>query len=170
MRALGRVLLLLVTVGLLAMPASIYAADTQESQAAAAQPGVPLAGYWIAQINGSIFFPPPFDGLNGLFVRTARILFTPRGDMTVDSIANFGGVVLRETFPGTYSLTREGAIKIVFTNLPVPTLENVPNAFTFEGFALEGGKKIKVMLSSINLGGQELPDLGSVLWGELDRQ
>ena len=130
-----------------------------------------LQGSWAFQFTGTILLPPPFNTLNGPFYRNGRFTADNHGNFSVTSaVSNYNGFIGHETFSGTYIVNQDGTFSMRIVNLPVPPIPGVPNVFTFDGVLAESGKAAKVVLSGVNLGGQQLPNIGSVIAGEFLRQ
>ena len=127
-------------------------------------------GSYTMQFNGDVFVPAPFDKSNGRFYRNARLSADGNGNLDVNSVANYAGTVVREHFTASYAVNSDGTFTVTIVNLPVPFAPGVPNVFTFDGVLADGGRIAKVALSGVNLGGQQLPNIGSVITGELIRQ
>jgi hypothetical protein len=170
MRVARRAFVVAVLFGVVALPGLVGQAYAQGTWPPPEFSLPDLKGAWVVQVQGEVFFPPPLNGLNGPFIRTGRIVIDGNGGMAIASIANFGGVVETEAYPGICAITKEGLVTITFTDVPIPTLTGIPNEFTFQGYLADGGKRVRLMLSGIKLAGQALPNLGTVLWGELIRQ
>lgn len=134
--------------------------------------GLHLRGAYAFQFNGSVFLPAPFSAFDGPFSRNGRFTADGHGNFQVTSVvANYAGVVSRDTFAGTYVVQPDGTFVMRVVNLPVPFLPpGTPNIFTFDGVLAEGGKSAKVVLSGVNVGGSQLPNIGSVISGEFVRQ
>jgi hypothetical protein len=130
-----------------------------------------MMGSWAVQVSGPVFLPPPFDTYNGQFVRTGRLLLTPDGKLSASVAANYSGVVERENLNGTFTVSSEGKVTISLINVPLPSLPpGVPNVFSFEGVLCDGAKRVKLMMSGVQVAGQQLPNIGTVIFGELIRQ
>lgn len=130
-----------------------------------------MKGSWVVQVTGDVFLPVPFDSFNGPFVRTGRLLITPDGKIKANVTANYGGFIEKEVLDGQYTISSEGIVTIELINVPLPSLPpGLPNVFSFEGVMCDGGKRIKLMMSGVRLGDQDLPNLGTVIYGELIRQ
>jgi hypothetical protein len=128
-------------------------------------------GTYVAQFTGDVFVPVPFDKFNGKFYRNLRFQTDGFGNLDVTTaVANYAGTVVREKFSGTYNVNPDGTFTISLVNLPVPFAPGVPNVFGFDGVFGDGGRIAKVALSSVSLGGQALPNIGSVISGEIVRQ
>jgi len=134
--------------------------------------GLRLEGSWAFQLTGTIFLPPPFDTFNGPFYRNGRFVADGQGNIQITSaVSNYNGTVGREVYSGTYSVKEDGTFTLRFTSLPVPFLPpSVPSVFSFEGVLAKGGTLAKVVLSDVNVGGQQLPNIGSVITGEFVKQ
>ncbi len=130
-----------------------------------------MTGSWVVQVSGPVFLPAPFDSFNGPFVRTGRLLFTPDGKIEIKALGNYNGFVEKESYTGTFSVGADGSVAVLLKNLPLPSLPpGTPNVITFEGFICESGQKVKLMMSKVEIGGQPLPNIGTVIFGELIRQ
>jgi len=127
-------------------------------------------GSYVMQFSGDVFAPAPFDKYNGKFYRNARVVADGFGTLDVTSVANYAGTVAHEHFTASYSVNPDGTFTVTAVNLPVLFAQNVPNTFQFEGVLANGGAQAKVVLSAVNLGGQQLPNIGSVLIGDFIRQ
>jgi hypothetical protein len=137
-----------------------------------AQDGSVLIGGYACQLTGTVFLPAPTDVDNGPFYRNARAVFDGQGAFkTTSAIANYDGNVSKETFAGTYTVSADGVVDLEIPNLGVPFLPpNTPDVFSFNGVLADGGKIMKIVLSGVSVGGQALPNLGSVVAGECVRQ
>jgi hypothetical protein len=129
-----------------------------------------VRGSYAGQFLGEVFVPAPFDKLNGRFYRTMRIVADGNGRFDVSAVANYGGTIARETFAANYNVNPDGTMTIQVVNLPFPPAPGVPNVFTFDAVLADGGRIAKVCLSGVSLGGQSLPNIGSVITGEFIRQ
>src|SRR5262249_15521010 len=130
-----------------------------------------LDGSWAFQFTGAISLPQPFSSSNGPFYRNGRFTADNHGNFQVTSaVSNYNGTVGHETFSGTYSLHQDGTFTLTIVNLPVPPIAGIPNVFTFEGVLAEKSKRAKVVLAGVNLGGQQLLNIGSVIAGEFVKQ
>ena len=131
-----------------------------------------LEGSWAFQLTGTVFLPPPFDAFNGPFYRNGRFVADGHGNLQVTaSVFNYNGTVGREPYSGTYSVNEDGTFTLQFTNLPVPFLPpDLPTVFSFDGVLARGGTVAKVVLSGVNVGGQQLPNIGSIVAGEFVKQ
>jgi hypothetical protein len=127
-------------------------------------------GSYAMQFTGDVFVPAPFDKFNGKFYRNARVVADGFGTLDVTAVANYGGAVSRERYTASYAVNTDGTFTVTIVNLSVPFAPGVPNIFTFDGVLADGGASAKVVLSGVNLGGQQLSNIGSVLVGEFIRQ
>jgi hypothetical protein len=153
-------------------PASHNASAQDESDVKYEIFGKGLNGSYAFQFNGSIFLPPPFDTFDGPFARNGRVVFDGKGSFHTTTVTvNYGGTVSHETFSGTYKQFSDGTFTLSIPNLKVPFLPpNTPNVFSFEGVLGNEGKIAKVALSGVSIFGQDQPNIGSVITGELVRQ
>jgi len=129
-----------------------------------------LKGSYAFQFNGTVFVgSADFDGP---FARNGRVVFDGKGNFATTQVTvNYKGNVGHETFSGTYVLNSDGTFTLTIPNLSVPFLPpGTPNIFTFEGVLGDQGKTAKVALSGVSIFGQPLPNIGSVITGELVRQ
>jgi len=128
-------------------------------------------GTYAVQFSGNVFVAAPYDKFNGPFYYNGLLAADGNGylDMQV-VVANWAGSVSREKITATYSINSDGTFTVTIPNLPVPFAPGVPNVFTFVGVLADGGKIAKIVLSGVSLGGQELPNIGSVITGEFVRQ
>jgi hypothetical protein len=130
-----------------------------------------MKGSWAVQVHGDVFLPAPFDTYNGPFVRTGRLLLTPDGKLKGSVVANYAGTVKWESIEGNYTVSTEGYVIINLNDVALPSLPpGTPNIFTFEGALCEGGKMLKLMMSGVQIGPVQFPNIGTVIYGELVRQ
>lgn len=129
-------------------------------------------GAYAFQFTGTISLTGIDPQFNGPFYRNGRVVFDGKGKFQVTSmVANYNGNVSSATFGGTYTVTPEGVFHMIVQNLPVPFLPPyVPNIFAFDGVLADNGKLAKVVLSGVNVGGVQLPNIGSVIAGEFVKQ
>lgn len=132
----------------------------------------PLEGSWAFQITGTVFLPPPLDAYNGPFYRNGRFVADGHGNLQVtNSVYNYNGTIGREPYSGTYIVNQDGTFTIQIANLPAPFLPpNVPSVFSFDGVLAQGGKVAKVVLSGVNVGGQQFDNVTSVGAGDFVKQ
>lgn len=127
-------------------------------------------GSYSALFTGEVNVGAPFDKFNGPFYRVIRVTADGYGRLDATAVANYNGAVFRENFTATYSVNPEGTFTLTINNLPVPFAPGIPNVFSFDGVLADGGRTAKVALTGVNLGGQQLPNIGSTISGELIRQ
>jgi len=141
------------------------------SQIATAQGQYALAGAYAVQFTGTVFLPAPFNLYNGPFSRNGRVVFDGNGNFTSYVVANYNGNISRDVFSGTYVVNGDGTFTLSIPNLPIPALPpGVPNTFSFDGMLADNGRIAKLTLSGVSVGGQPLPNIGSVIVGELVKQ
>ena len=94
------------------------------------------------------------------------------GNLTTTTVtANYGGIVVRETFSATYAVKSDGTFTITIVNLPIPAFPpGTPNTFTFDGVFANCANNGTVVLSGVTVAGQVQPNPGSVISGEFIRQ
>jgi len=141
------------------------------STAANAQVYFYLSGTYAMQFTGNVFLPAPFNNYNGPFSRNGVVFFDGAGNFQANVVANYNGTISRDVFVGTYIFGPQGTFTLTINNLPIPALPpGVPNTFGFDGVLANNGTQAKLTLSSVSVGGQALPNIGSVITGELIKQ
>lgn len=141
------------------------------SQIANAQGNHFLVGAYAVQFTGTVLLPAPFNAYNGPFSRNGKVVFDGNGGFVSTVVANYNGTISRDNFTGTYNVNSDGTFTLTIVNLPTPLFPpGTPNVFSFDGMLANNGNIAKLTLDGVSVGGQQQPNVGSVIVGELIKQ